>query len=83
MKLKKPNFWDYKKPNFFSHLLLIFTFPLIINNFFLNKKKIKKNNRIKSICIGNIYVGGTGKTPLTLSLGLVLKNLNFNTATIK
>jgi len=40
MKLKKPRFWDYKKPNFISYLLLPFTFPLIINNFFLKLKKI-------------------------------------------
>tara|TARA_B100000787_G_C16180933_1_gene291787 strand:+ start:864 stop:1805 length:942 start_codon:yes stop_codon:yes gene_type:complete len=84
MKLKKPKFWDKKKPNFFSYLLMPLTFPVIINNFYL---KFKRNNKIKSstkkICIGNIYVGGTAKTPLTIKLYQILNNLNFKVATIK
>ena len=38
MKLKKPKFWDNKKPSFLSYLLLPLTFPIIINNLFLKKK---------------------------------------------
>ena len=84
MKLKKPRFWDYKKPNFISYLLLLFTFPLIINNFFLKLKKNNTNNsKIKKICIGNIYVGGTAKTPLTIKIYQILNSLKFKTATIK
>ena len=84
MKLKKPNFWDYKKPTFISFLLLPFTFPFIINNFFLDRKdKTRKNSKIKSICVGNIYVGGTTKTPLTIRIDKILKKIDFKTATIK
>jgi tetraacyldisaccharide 4'-kinase len=84
MKLKKPKFWDYKKPNILSFLLLPFTIPIIINNFFLGIKKNKRTRKkIKTICIGNIYLGGTAKTPLTLKIYQILENLNFNTATIK
>ena len=84
MKLKKPKFWDYKKPNILSFLLLPFTIPIIINNFFLGIKKNKRTReKIKKICIGNIYLGGTAKTPLTLKIYQILENLNFNTATIK
>ena len=83
MKLKKPKFWDYKKPNFISYLLLPFTLPLIINNFFLNFKAQKNNKKIKSICIGNIYVGGTAKTPLTIKINSLVKKINFRTATVK
>ena len=39
MKLIKPKFWDYQKPSFLSYLLLPFTLPIIINNYFLDKKK--------------------------------------------
>jgi len=84
MKLTKPKFWDYKKPNFLSYLLLPFTLPLIINNFFLDlKKKNNTNLKTKKICIGNIYIGGTSKTPLTLKIHQILTVLNFKTATIK
>ena len=84
MKLMKPAFWDYKKPNFLSYLLIPFTFPIIINNYLLNLKKDKiKKKDIKSICIGNIYVGGTGKTPLSIKIFQILNKLNFKTATIK
>ena len=69
MKFLKPKFWDYKKPNLLSHLLLPLTFPLVINNFFLNHKNNNINHsKIKKICIGNIYVGGTGKTPLVMEI---------------
>ena len=67
MKFKKPKFWDYQRPNLLSYILLPLTFPLIINNFLLSKKKnTKKNQKPKKICVGNIYIGGTSKTPLTI-----------------
>ena len=39
MKLKKPKFWDYKKPSFFSYLLL--PFSIIVG--LITKPKNKKN----------------------------------------
>ena len=84
MKLKKPIFWDYKHPNLLSYLLIPFTLPFILNNLLLSiKKKPYKNDRIKNICVGNIYIGGTAKTPLTIKIYQILKNLNFKVATIK
>ena len=84
MKFQKPKFWDYKKPNFLSYLLLPFTLPLIINNVFLKiKKKDTFYNKIKRICVGNIYVGGTGKTPLVIKIYQILNQLNYKTAVIK
>jgi len=83
MKLKKPKFWDNKKPNFLSYFLLPLTFPIIINNFFLKRKTNQPNQIIKKICVGNIYVGGTAKTPLTIKIYDILKNLKYKTATIK
>jgi len=84
MKFQKPKFWDYKKPNALSYLLLPLTLPLIINNFFL---KLKNKNfgysPIKKICVGNIYVGGTGKTPLAIKIYHLLNRLKFKTVIIK
>lgn len=74
MNIKKPKFWDFKKPNLTSYLLIPFTIPLLINNFFLNKKN-KKIREIKSICVGNIYIGGTGKTPSTIKLYEILRKI--------
>ena len=74
MNIKKPKFWDLKKPNLISYLLIPFTIPLLINNFFLNKKN-KKIKEIKSICVGNIYIGGTGKTPSTIKLYEILRKI--------
>lgn len=83
MIFKKPNFWDLKKPNLISYVLLPLTLPIKLNNFFLNLKKKVKNKEIKTICIGNIYLGGTGKTPTTIKLFEILKKQNFNVATAK
>ena len=81
--MSKPKFWDFKKPNYISYLLLPFTLPIKLNNYFLSLKKNKKYKNIKTICLGNIYVGGTAKTPLTIKLSQILQKLNFKTATIK
>ena len=83
MKLKKPKFWDFKKPSFLSYFLLPLTLPLAVNNFLLKEKKIRFKQDIKKICIGNIYVGGTGKTPLTIKIYEILKTLKYKAATIK
>ena len=83
MKFQKPKFWDYKRPNFLSYLLLPFTLPLIINNFFLRSKKNITHSKIKKICVGNIYVGGTGKTPLVMKIYQILNNLGYKTSVVK
>ena len=83
MKLKKPNFWDYKKPNLISYLLLPLTLPIFLNNFLLDKKKNIEIKNIKKICVGNIYVGGTAKTPLSIKISQIIKKLGYKTAIIK
>jgi len=82
-KFKKPKFWNNNKPNFLAKLLLPFTLILMINNFILNLKKKVKFSQIKSICVGNIYLGGSGKTPLTIKLYNILNSMNIKTVTAK
>ena len=78
MIVKKPFFWDLKKPNLVAYLLLPLTLIIKVNNFFLNSKKKLLNKNIKSICIGNIYIGGTGKTPTTIKIYKILKKFETN-----
>ena len=82
MKLKKPKFWDYKKPSFFSYLLLplSITIDLITK---INSKPKYPNSKIKTICVGNIYIGGTGKTSLTIKIKEILDKNNIKACFIK
>ncbi len=81
--LIKPKFWDYKKPNFLSYLFLILTIPLRLNNLLLKFKPKKEFQNVKTICIGNIYLGGTGKTPTSIKLYELLKKKNYDLLTAK
>ena len=83
MKLKKPKFWDYKKPNLLAYILLPFTLLIFLKNFFTKKNYNKEKYRIKTICIGNIYVGGTGKTPLSIKINNIIKKQNLRSTVIK
>ena len=85
MMFSKPKFWD-KKSSFISIILIpiSFVFFLII----ALKKKITKTYKFKTpiICVGNIYIGGTGKTPTSILLATELsksekKNINFENIT--
>ena len=83
MKFYKPKFWD-KRGNIslFSVLLLPLSLFVIFKNYHENSK-IKKNfYDIKTICVGNIYIGGTGKTPLVKNLANYFKK-KFRTYIVK
>ena len=82
MNLKKPKFWDYNKPNIYSYLLIpIAKFLQLISN--LKKKSNPKKFKIKTICIGNIYLGGTGKTSLAIKINKILNKKNIKSCFIK
>ena len=83
MKLKKPKFWDLKQISIWALLLIPFAFlfqlVLLLEKFF----KKPKNFSVPVICVGNIYLGGTGKTPLTLELFKIIKSIGKNPGFIK
>ena len=66
----RPKFWLNK--NFITY----FFYPLTIITYFINLYKkflFKKKFSIKTICVGNLYVGGTGKTSLVVEIHKILK----------
>ncbi len=83
MIIKKPKFWDNNKSSFISYLLLPLTIPIRLNNILFNYSSKLKTTKIISICVGNIYLGGTGKTPTTIKLFQILNKLNKKTVTAK
>ena len=82
MRLIKPKFWDLSYLTYQSILLYPFTFILDIRDLITFYIKPKKYNEIRTICVGNIYLGGTGKTPLVDFLANDLK-VKFKTVIIK
>ena len=82
MRIYKPFFWNRSK-NFITLILLPVSF-LVLLFIFLKKiiHKAKKFN-IPVVCVGNIYIGGTGKTPLSIVLADELKLLGKKPVIIK
>jgi len=82
MKLFKPKFWS-RKNSLISSFLLPVSFLLqlliILKNKFCKKEKFS----IPVICVGNIYLGGTGKTPLSIEIVKILKKIKKRGAIIK
>ncbi|PPR52918.1 MAG: Tetraacyldisaccharide 4'-kinase, partial [Alphaproteobacteria bacterium MarineAlpha5_Bin2] len=70
--LKAPKFWYQKKDSYLSRSLyplsLLFRLGTKIRNFASTSKK----SSLPIICIGNIVVGGAGKTPVSLKIGKIL-----------
>ena len=82
MMLKKPKFWDYKKPNIYSYLL--YPLAILLQSISLLRQNTKKNQfKIKTICLGNIYIGGTGKTSLCITLNNLLNKKNIQSCFVK
>ena len=75
--LTKPKFWDKKSLSLISILLLPLTVITIIIIFFKKLFSKIQNFEIPIICVGNIYVGGTGKTPTSIYIANELLNLGF------
>ena len=83
MNFFKPKFWDKNQLSFFSVLLFPISLLFKLLSFF--KITLTKTNQssIAVICVGNIYLGGTGKTPLCIEIFSILKNLKMNPAFIR
>lgn len=82
MNLRKPKFWDKKKPNILAYLLLPVSSLLQILKLFRIKTKVKNSN-IKTIVVGNIYLGGTGKTSLSIKINEILSERKIKACFVK
>tara|TARA_B100000401_G_C52759736_1_gene697525 strand:- start:236 stop:1168 length:933 start_codon:yes stop_codon:yes gene_type:complete len=86
MQFKKPKFWDHQGLSFWSVILFPLSIIFLVISFIVKISKIiffKKNFKIPIICVGNIYIGGTGKTPLALEIFKFLKSIGKKPALIK
>ena len=82
MNLKKPKFWDYKKPNLISNLLFPLSKLVEIKSHWSKLEKVKLSG-VKTICVGNIYLGGTGKTSIAIEIKKLLDEQNIKSCFIK
>ena len=82
MMIKKPKFWDKKKPNFFAYLLMPISNLVSLYSLVKKDQNLKFPN-IKTICVGNIYIGGTGKTPLSIKICQLLNKKNLKSTVLK
>ena len=83
VKIFKPKFWDKEKFNFFSLILFPFSLVTLLIIYFKKHFIIKRKFKIPIICIGNIYIGGTGKTPTSIWLAQEITKLGFRTAILR
>ena len=83
MSLKKPKFWDYKRPNIYSYVLWPLTIIIQIINLIRARFKKQKKFNIRSVCVGNIYIGGTGKTSLSIKINEILSKKKIRSCFIK
>ena len=82
MRITKPKFWD-KKIGFQSILLFPISLIFIILSVLKKKISIPQKFKISVICIGNIYVGGTGKTPTSLIIARELERKGIKTVILR
>jgi len=83
MSFFKPKFWDKNQISIFS--VILFPISSLIKMLIFFKRFLTKpyESSIPVICVGNIYLGGTGKTPLCIEIFSILKNLNMNPAFVR
>ena len=81
MTFKKPNFW--KDINLVSLFLLPFSLITFLYNYLKSILITKYRYDIPIICVGNIFIGGTGKTPLSILICNLFEKKKFKPAIVR
>jgi tetraacyldisaccharide 4'-kinase len=68
----KPKFWDKKNNSFLSILLYPLSIIYYLISVIRKKISIPQKFNIPIICVGNIYIGGTGKTSVAIEIMKIL-----------
>ena len=73
--IPQPKFW--KSRNFISNILLPLSLFYILISSFKNYFKKKFQSKLTIICVGNLTIGGSGKTPTVIYIAELLKTINY------
>ena len=80
--IKAPKFW-YKEDRL-SKLIAFLAYPLsiiwIVIAYIKKNMRMPYKSKLKVICIGNLNIGGTGKTPFTIYTYKILRELGYKPA---
>ena len=76
--LKAPKFWYLKRDTLLSNSLYPFSLIFRLGTKIRNLISKEKRSKLAVICIGNIVIGGAGKTPVALKIGSMLKEGGYN-----
>ena len=76
--MKAPNFWKTRSLLAYLFLPISYLYQLagVLRSLIIKPTKINK----PLICIGNLTVGGAGKTPIALKIGKILQDLKIDFA---
>ncbi len=76
--LKAPKFWYLKRDTLLSNSLYPFSLIFRLGTKIRNLTSRERETKLPVICVGNIVIGGAGKTPVALKIGSMLKQGGYN-----
>ena len=75
--MKAPNFWSHGQGDLLGPILSPFGWANSLISYIRNMSVKTWESSITIICVGNIVLGGAGKTPICLDLGKRMIGRNF------
>ena len=86
MQLNKPKFWTVTRFSLWPIVLYPISILFLFITYLTSTKarlELSKKFSIPIICVGNIYLGGTGKTPLASEIFEIIKSFGKNPGFVK